>query len=437
VLSLSLTRPCSAAGTGKPTGLEQARSEEISHRLNDVFAVCERRVALRQGQVIADEAIAATSMNEVVAYIVGAAWKRGYMANRVRVGIVGCGEVAQIIHIPALQELRDLFEITALCDVSRSVLAAVGTRCPGAALFDDYRKLIAAPTVDAVLVGNPDAYHAEVVIAAVEAGKHVLLEKPIAVTLAEADAMLKAEAAATVTVQVGYMRRYAPAFVEAAAAAAKIRGEIVLARVHDVIGPNAAIIDNTSNIFRADDLSAELLAEGKRALSAKIGEAIGVATGPRAVAYALLLSLSSHALSAMRELLGGMPERVLYAAQRHGGRFLSAAFDYGHFVAQFEAGVDRIPHFDAHLEVYTPTEIIRVDYDTPYVRHLPARMTTISGETAAGVAIRSMFPTRNDSFVAEWRAFHDHVTLGTRPKTTLADARNDLVLARDMAAKMD
>jgi hypothetical protein len=39
--------------------------------------------------------------------------------------------------------------------------------------------------------------------------------------------------------------------------------------------------------------------------------------------------------------------------------------------------------------------------------------------------------------VAEWRAFHDHVTLGTRPKTTLADARNDLVLARDMAAKMD
>ena len=100
----------------------------------------------------------------------------------------------------------------------------------------------------------------------------------------------------------------------------------------------------------------------------RVKEVIGVDGGPRAAAYSLLLSLSSHALSAMRELIG-MPERVIYAAQHDGGRFLSAAFDYGHFTCHFEAGVDRIPHFDAHLEVYTPTEIIRVDYDTPYVRH--------------------------------------------------------------------
>src|SRR5258708_27755152 len=112
------------------------------------------------------------------------------MTNQMRLGMVGCGEVAQIIHVPALQELRDLFAITALCDVSPSVLGAVGARCPGAALFGDYRKLVTDTTVDAVLVGNPDAYHAEVVIAAIEAGKHVLLEKPITVTLAAADAML-------------------------------------------------------------------------------------------------------------------------------------------------------------------------------------------------------------------------------------------------------
>src|SRR5258708_9843958 len=104
------------------------------------------------------------------------------MANRIRVGIVGCGEVGQIIHIPALQELRDLFSITALCDVSPSVLAAVGARCPGAALYPDYRKLVGDGAVDAVLVGNPDAYHAEVVIAAIQAGNHVLLGKPIALT---------------------------------------------------------------------------------------------------------------------------------------------------------------------------------------------------------------------------------------------------------------
>ena len=96
-----------------------------------------------------------------------------------------------------------------------------------------------------------------------------------------------------------------------------------------------------------------------------------------------------------------------------------------------------VVHFDAHLEVYTPTEIIRVDYDTPYVRHLPTRLTRIGPVTNAGVSVQTMFPTRNDSFVAEWRAFHRNVTEKKRPKTTLEDARNDMVLARDMAAKME
>ena len=116
------------------------------------------------------------------------------------------------------------------------------------------------------------------------------------------------------------MRRYAPAFVEAVALASKVRGDIVLARVHDVIGPNATIIDNTSNIYRASDVSEAVVAEGRRRHAEKVKEVIGVDSGPRAAAYSLLLSLSSHALSAMRELIG-MPERVIYAAQRHARSF--------------------------------------------------------------------------------------------------------------------
>ena len=358
------------------------------------------------------------------------------MAGPIRVGIVGCGEATQILHLPALIELRALFAVTALCDVSPSVLASVGAPLAGVHLFQDYRRLVEDSSVDTVLVTYPDAYHADVVIAAIRAGKHVLLEKPIALTLAEVDAMIAAESDSAVTVQVGYMRRYAPAFVEAVARVAEVRNDIVLARAHDVIGPNATIIDNTSNVYRASDIPDAVIAEGRRRHAARVKEVIGVDSGPRAAAYSLLLSLSSHALSAMRELIG-MPERVIYAAQRDGGRFLSAAFDYGHFICHFEAGVDRIPHFDAHLEVYTPTEIIRIDYDTPYVRHQPARLTRIGPVTNAGVSVQNMFPTRNDSFVAEWRAFHGNVTERKMPKTTLRDARNDMVLARDMVAKME
>jgi predicted dehydrogenase len=145
------------------------------------------------------------------------------MTRPIGVGVIGCGEVAQIIHLPPLHELRDLFSVTALCGVSASVLAGIGAMHQGARLYADYRQLVADPAVDAVPVGNPDAYHAQTVIAAVAAGKHVLLEKPIAVTIPDADAMIAAEAKAKtkVTVQVGYMRRYAPAHA---------RNDMVLAR---------------------------------------------------------------------------------------------------------------------------------------------------------------------------------------------------------------
>ena len=90
----------------------------------------------------------------------------GNVAKKVRVGIVGCGEVAQVIHLPALRDLADRFAVTALCDVSRKVLAAVGAGLPEAERFADYRDLVRSRRVDAVLVANPHVYHAEVALAA-------------------------------------------------------------------------------------------------------------------------------------------------------------------------------------------------------------------------------------------------------------------------------
>ena len=358
------------------------------------------------------------------------------MPQPLRVGIVGCGEVAQVIHLPALRDLPELFSVTMLCDVSAAVLAASGRQAPDAARVADYRALVASDTVDVVLVANPNIYHAEVALAAMAAGKSVLIEKPFCVSLAEADQLIAAEKAHGVTAQVGFMRRHAPAFVEAVKRIADRRDEIILARVHDVIGPNAAIIDSTSNVTRGKDVPEALLEAGRQRMSEAARAAVGVGDGPKFAAYNLLLGLSSHDISAMRELIG-MPNSVLSATQRSGGRAITASFDYGHFVCQFETAVDRIPHFDAHLEVITPTEIIRIDYDTPYIRHLPARLTVLSAHGAAGTSTDTSFPTRYDAFGVEWRDFHANVTGGRRPKTSLTDARADLELFRDMIALMD
>ena len=120
--------------------------------------------------------------------------KGARMPQQLRVGVVGCGEVTQIIHLPTLHELRDFFTVDRALRCQPIGSAAVGAGCRGARLYADYRELVADPAIDAVLVCNPDAYHAEVVIAAIRAGKHVLLEKPICLNLGEADAMIAAEA---------------------------------------------------------------------------------------------------------------------------------------------------------------------------------------------------------------------------------------------------
>jgi predicted dehydrogenase len=253
-------------------------------------------------------------------------------------------------------------------------------------------------------------------------------------TLREADAIQSAQQQAGVTVQVGYMRRYAPAFVEACNQLSEL-GPIRLARVHAVIGANALFIEGTSPVVRGNDIAAEILAEGKQLRNTLLVEAIGDAAGSLGGVYGLLLGLSSHDLSAMRELIG-RPQRVLYAAQRQGGQYLSAAFDYGEYVCHFETGIDAIPRFNAYLEVYGQQKVLRVKYDTPYVRNLPIRLHVTEANGRGGVIEHEHHPVWGDPFVTEWRAFYTNVIEQRTPKTTPADFRQDLELFRDMIAKM-
>jgi predicted dehydrogenase len=349
--------------------------------------------------------------------------------STLRVGIVGCGEVVQILHLPSLYQLDDKFRVTALCDVSRIVLNAVGDAAGVTARYLDYRDLIARSDVDVVLVTNPHAYHAEVTLAAIAAGKHVLVEKPMCFTQREVEAISAAQQRQGVMVQVGYMRRYAPAFVEACRLV-KQMGQIRAAHVRDFIGHNALIIGQTARVVRGADIPDEVIQEGRARQAAALHEAIGDAPPALQLAYMFMLGLSTHDLSAMRELLG-MPQGVLYTAQRY-GVYLTAAFDYGDFVCQFDTGVDDIPRFDAHLEVFGANQVIKVIYDTPYVRNLPTRLLVKSANGAGGVHEETILPDWRDPFVAEWEALYHSIETGTLPKTGPEDFGADLELFQAM-----
>ena len=115
---------------------------------------------------------------------------------RIRVGVIGCGEVTQIIHLPTLAQLADRFEVTALCDISRTVLDGVAGAWGVERRTQDAGALAAAPDVDVVLVANPDQYHGDATLAAIAAGKDVLVEKPMCLGLRECDEIIAAADAA-------------------------------------------------------------------------------------------------------------------------------------------------------------------------------------------------------------------------------------------------
>ncbi|HEV2107014.1 MAG TPA: Gfo/Idh/MocA family oxidoreductase [Thermomicrobiales bacterium] len=343
--------------------------------------------------------------------------------QRANVGVIGLGEVAQIVHLPILEALSDRYRIAALCDVSPTLLHTMGDRYQVDQRYTDAVALTEQADLDAVFVLNSDEYHADCVVATVRNGKHVLVEKPMCLTPREAEEIIAARDEAGVQVMVAYMRRFAPAFLAAVEEVQQL-DKINFVRVHDIIGRNRLIIDQSTVVVRPADIPLAVAQDRTDRAARLVREAIGEASPDLVTAYRFLLGLASHDISALRELLG-MPKRVAAASHWNGGKFLTALLEYDDFSGTLEIGVDEQLRFDAHIEVYGTTKSVRVQYDSPYIRHLPT--TLIVNETIGDAYTeRVVRPTYKDPYTHELEFFHDVVTKGASPKTTPEDFLEDL-----------
>ncbi|WP_205472181.1 Gfo/Idh/MocA family protein [Nocardioides sp. SYSU D00038] len=345
--------------------------------------------------------------------------------TKLRVGVIGLGEVAQVIHLPILESMPDRFEVAAICDISPGLVKRMGERYRVARGYTSFHELIAAGGLDCVLVLNSDEYHAECTIAALDAGLDVLVEKPMCLSPREAEEIIAARDRSGRTVMVAYMRRFAPAFTEAVERLPEL-GEIRYVRVHDVIGENRLIVDQTSHVDRPDDVPAGAVDEKWARRSALVKEALGEVPQELEWTYGLLCGLGSHDLSAMRELLG-RPQRVSAAKMWRSGGYLVALLDYGDFVVTYETGVDSQLRYDTYIEVYGGSGTMKVQYDTPYVRHFP---TTLQLELTDGDSYERSVrrPHLKDPYTYELEHFHEVVTSGGTPKTTPEDYVEDMEL---------
>jgi predicted dehydrogenase len=132
--------------------------------------------------------------------------------GKLQIGIIGCGGIAGTKHLPGLKANSDKCDIIAFCDIieERAVKAAREYGTAEAAVYTDYKELLANREVDVVHVLTPNVSHCPITVDAFAAGKHVMCEKPMAATSADAAKMLEAWKASGKQFTIGYQNRFRP-----------------------------------------------------------------------------------------------------------------------------------------------------------------------------------------------------------------------------------
>ena len=145
--------------------------------------------------------------------------------GQLRVGVLGAGPIAQFAHFESCAKAGNA-RLHAICDVADDLRARMAATWAPERSFADYDEMLADPALDAVVVATSDAFHVPAAVRALEAGKHVLVEKPIATGLDELAALREAADGSGLVVQVGHMKRFDPGLQAAKAFVADGLGEM-------------------------------------------------------------------------------------------------------------------------------------------------------------------------------------------------------------------
>jgi len=353
----------------------------------------------------------------------------------IKVGVIGCGAIAQIQHLPHLRELDEQFSIAGLADLSPQLLAAVGTDygVPEERRFLDYHDLVRSD-IDAVIV-CPSGSHAPPSIAAAEAGKHILVEKPMCTTVAEAEGMVAAADRAGVILMVAYMKRHEPAY------------QFVQERVramHDVrfvqinhLHPDNGLHTAEFKVRRFDDIAAGVRAEWQREQHNLVATALDYPAGttvPEDIlfAYNIILGSMIHDIGNLHGLFGP-PQRVLSAEIWQNGRGINTVLDYGDGKRAVCSWVDlpELWDFKETLEVYGSRERAIVAFPTGFARGLPS-IVTLHGMDSDRTPWRQEYQWHDNPFKLELQHFGACIRAGQEPITPGRDAIADIALVGDI-----
>jgi len=360
-------------------------------------------------------------------------------AERVlRVGVIGCGGIAQMMHLPFLRSLPALFKIVAISDLSPALLQAIGERydVPENGCFTDYHDLV-QQDLDAVLVLTGGT-HAPQVLAAVQAGKHVMVEKPLCFTLREADEIAAAAKKFNVKVMVAYMKRYDPGYRTAQNLLQGMEDVryVQINTLHPAEDDYLAI----HGILRFNDIPADTLAELSKAENLLFDEAVGsgVSANLRRIYGGVVLGSMVHDMNALRGLLGE-PDRVLFTEiwpAGENGPSVTTMLAYGERtrVVITWTFLEKLVDYFEEIALMSSANRLRIQFPSPYLRHFPTPIVFQGMENGASFEKRYI-ASYNEAFCEELLAFRTCVVEDREPLTSVADARQDIVWLQRVFAK--
>ena len=359
------------------------------------------------------------------------------MTERLKIGVVGGGLIAQVEHIPNLLASKDKFALVAVSDPSATVRAGLADRF-GVKTVPEAIDLLALE-LDAVLIAAPDPWHADLAQSAMEAGLHVFCEKPLCFGLAELDVLIDVQARARVILQVGYMKRFDPSY-EAALALIQSKGDRLRYLSVEVHDPDAWPFVAHQPLVAGRDVPQSLIEATAKRRTVQVEAALGFTPSETvsrgfAGAYCSALVHDVNAVHGLLDGLGLVAGPVKGAALFAGGAGGQATIDLREGQALWTMSYVEVPKVADYAEricLYFDDEIVELVFPAPYLNHQPTTLLhrrSINGRLESTL-IRTSF---EEAFVRELDYFWTSIVHQAPARNTALEARQDQALLIAMA----
>lgn len=337
-----------------------------------------------------------------------------------KVGVIGAGDIAQIMHLPHLTEIPEV-DLHAIADPGMNVVETLGDRYNIPNRYEDTMILIdnLADELDAVVIATPMHTHAELAIAALESDLHTFVEKPIAVTPADAEEVVQATKRSDAECIIGYMKRYDPAFQ-------RFKEEVAATGTVDlitsvVLPPDVgSVIEETYDIVRPE-LDEEFLTESVQERTEQLQHTIDTDDETLVEAYGYHLESICHDVNALRSLFGSV-EQIDHMDVFNEGQYATAQFQYdGGRRCVLESGTTNRKWYDERIQVDTAESALTVAFGNVFIRNAPTDVS-VKRDTD-GITETRHDTSHDEAFKRELEYFVEYVGSDSEMRTPTGKAR--------------